>query len=173
MSKVMWENGRMVKMVNGCWLRVAGPSGRVAAVVNEFLIGGEEESKVYELACYGAGRFRQRRFGRWVHVGKGGPGVGKQTVFAHLFPQDSTQVVDFPHLAMVSQAELGTKVGELGKTAETQRRRGGAGGRIQREAGGGGGKRGIGERLEAGFSEKWLCSIIRIYTHLSPFITCS
>ena len=35
-----------------------------------------------------------------------------------------------------------------------------------------GGKWGVGGRLEAGFREKWLCSITRIYTHLPPFITC-
>ena len=33
-------------------------------------------------------------------------------------------------------------------------------------------KWGVERRLEAGFLEKWLCSIIRIYTHLPPFITC-
>jgi|SRR6267154_621995 len=34
-----------------------------------------------------------------------------------------------------------------------------------------GGKLDVGGRLEAGWSEKWLCSIIRNYTHLPPFIT--
>jgi len=44
-----------------------------------------------------------------VEVGKGGQKVGKwigfshlETAFSHLFPRFSTQVVDFPHLAMVS-----------------------------------------------------------------------
>jgi len=60
---------------------------------------------------------------------RAGQMVGKWTGFAHFFPHKSTQVVDFPHLAMVSifweegfhrrgaetqrQAEMGTKVGRL------------------------------------------------------------
>src|SRR5258708_36497522 len=73
---------------------------------------------------------------RWVNLGKGGCEIGKWCSFSHfetaltrLFPHKSTQVVDFPHLAMVSifweegfhrrgaetqrQAEMGTKVGRL------------------------------------------------------------
>ncbi len=56
-------------------------------------------------------RCRKRRIGRRVEVGKGGREVGKAgklsgfshfaTGFAHLFPDDSVQVVDFPHLACV------------------------------------------------------------------------
>ena len=52
----------------------------------------------------GVARCRKRR----VEVGKGGREVGKQTGFshfatgfAHLFPDDSMQVVAFPHLACV------------------------------------------------------------------------
>ena len=62
----------------------------------------------------------KRRDGRWVDLGKGGQKVGKWCSFSHLettltrlFPHKSTQVVDFPHLAMVSQAELGTKIRRL------------------------------------------------------------
>ena len=51
----------------------------------------------------GAGTMEKR-----VEVGKGGCEIGKwcsfshlETAFSHLFPHKSTQVVDFPHLAMV------------------------------------------------------------------------
>jgi hypothetical protein len=52
-------------------------------------------------------------------AGKGGWEIGKRCNFFHLktaltrlFPHKSTQVVDFPHLAVVSQAELGTNMGK-------------------------------------------------------------
>ncbi len=52
----------------------------------------------------GAGTMEKR-----VDVGKGGCEIGKwcsfshfETVFSHLFPCFSTQVVDFPHLGVVS-----------------------------------------------------------------------
>jgi hypothetical protein len=35
------------------------------------------------------------------HMGKGGMEAGNWTGFSRLFPHESTQVVDFPHLAMV------------------------------------------------------------------------
>ena len=66
----------------------------------------------------------KRWAGSRVYVGKGGKVVGKRTGFAHLFPHDSTQVVDFPRMYDVrvflggamkfsfqSQAELGTEMG--------------------------------------------------------------
>jgi len=71
-----------------------------------------------------AGRGGKRRVGRRVYVGKGGRHVVGGTVFSHLFPPDSTQVVDFPHLSAVrvfwisvkfdfqSQAEFGTCMGK-------------------------------------------------------------
>ena len=67
-----------------------------------------------------AGGSGQRRVGTWVRPGLSGQEVGKRPGFAHiartfshLGPDNSTQVVDFPHLAMVSQAELGTKIRRL------------------------------------------------------------
>ncbi len=60
----------------------------------------------------------QRWAGRWVGRRKSGQEAEKRTGFAHmefastrLGPDKSTQVVDFPHLAHASQAELGTSVG--------------------------------------------------------------
>ena len=54
------------------------------------------------------GSFRTRTMGKRVDVGKGGLEMGKWTGFSHfetaltrLFQHDSTQVVDFPHLAHV------------------------------------------------------------------------
>jgi hypothetical protein len=62
--------------------------------------------------------------GRRVNLGKGGQVAVKWTGFSHfepaltrLFPHDSMQVVDFPRMYVVSQAELGTNV-ENGKGAE-------------------------------------------------------
>jgi len=78
----------------------------------------------------------KRWSGMWVNLGKGGCEIEKwrsfshlETGFSRLFPHKSTQVVDFPHLAMVRlfweegfhrrgaetqrQAEMGTKVGRL------------------------------------------------------------
>jgi len=56
-----------------------------------------------------AGSGGQRWVGTWANLGKGGLMVGKRTGFSHLetalthlFPLDSTQVVDFPHLSGVS-----------------------------------------------------------------------
>jgi len=83
-----------------------------------------------------AGEDVKNRAEKRVEVGKGGCEIGKwrsfshfETVFSHLFPCFSTQVVDFPHLAHVRlfweegfhrrgaetqrQAEMGTKVGRL------------------------------------------------------------
>jgi hypothetical protein len=55
-----------------------------------------------------AGRGWQRRVGMWVQPGGSGQEVGKPTGFAHiapgstrLGPDNSTQVVDFPHLSRV------------------------------------------------------------------------
>src|SRR5438445_11296261 len=59
------------------------------------------------------------------------------------------------------QAELGTIVG---RPSGGQARDG----RGPRKMGKGG-KWGVGVRLEAGFREKWLCSITRIYTHLHAY----
>jgi len=51
----------------------------------------------------------KNRFGKWVKVEKGGCETGKwrsfshlETGFSRLFPHKSTQVVDFPRMAMVS-----------------------------------------------------------------------
>jgi hypothetical protein len=64
---------------------------------------------------------------RRLGVGKGGCEIKKWCSFSHLktaltrlFPHKSTQVVDFPHLAMVSQAELGTNVGKAEKKPQRQ-----------------------------------------------------
>src|SRR5882724_6033733 len=50
----------------------------------------------------------KRWSGMWVNLGKGGCEIEKwrsfshlETALTHLFPHKSTQVVDFPHLAMV------------------------------------------------------------------------
>src|SRR5258708_23653391 len=59
---------------------------------------------VVRLTCNGTS---QREAGgggkRWVwkcnQVGKGGQVARQRTGFSHLFPDDSTQVVDFPHLS--------------------------------------------------------------------------
>src|SRR6266481_2440335 len=55
-----------------------------------------------------AGEDVKNRAEKRVEVGKGGCEIGKwrsfshlETVFSHLFPCFSTQVVDFPHLAHV------------------------------------------------------------------------
>src|SRR5882724_4949068 len=59
-----------------------------------------------ETDASGAGQSLARM---WVQQGKGGQGVGKWTGFSHfetalthLFPHDSTQVVDFPRMYVVS-----------------------------------------------------------------------
>jgi len=57
------------------------------------------------------GAHRKRRPGRRIQLGKGGKMVGERTGFAHLFPDDSMQVVDFPHLAMVRHFSVGHKNG--------------------------------------------------------------
>src|SRR6266404_1536983 len=56
-----------------------------------------------------AGGSGKRWTGNWVNLGKGGQEVGKwccfshfETVFSHLFPRFSTQVVDFPRMTVVS-----------------------------------------------------------------------
>ena len=56
-----------------------------------------------------AGSFRTGTMEKRVDLGKGGQEIGKwrsfshfETTLTHLFPPFSTQVVDFPHLAMVS-----------------------------------------------------------------------
>ena len=55
-----------------------------------------------------AGEDVKNRAEKRVEVGKGGCEIGKwrsfshfETTFSHLFPHNSTQVVDFPHLAHV------------------------------------------------------------------------
>src|SRR6266478_4270582 len=72
-----------------------------------------------------AGSFRTGTMGKRVEVGKGGQEIGKWRSFSHfetaltrLFPHVSTQVVDFPHLAMVRVFR------RVRITAEAQRRRG-------------------------------------------------
>ena len=71
-----------------------------------------------------AGEDVKNRAEKRVEVGKGGCEIGKwrsfshfETVFSHLFPHNSTQVVDFPHLGVVSI------FWRRDFTAETQRRR--------------------------------------------------
>jgi hypothetical protein len=56
---------------------------------------------------------------RWADLGKGGRMVGIRTGFSQLFPDDSMQVVDFPHLAHV---RLFWEQGFYGRDAETQGR---------------------------------------------------
>ncbi len=64
-----------------------------------------------------AGGVGKRWVGKRVSGGRCGHGVEEWTSFTHiatastrLSPDNSTQVVDFPHLAMVSQAKLGTSM---------------------------------------------------------------
>ena len=74
-----------------------------------------------------AGAGWKRWIRRSVHVGKGGLEMGKWIGFSRVFPDDSTQVVDFPHLSTLRlfwRAEI---------TAETQRRRGGEKDGVQTE----------------------------------------
>jgi hypothetical protein len=58
------------------------------------------------LRVYSAASENARRGKRWVgkrvDLGKGGKMEGTLTGFSHLFPDDSMQVVDFPHLARLS-----------------------------------------------------------------------
>jgi len=75
-----------------------------------------------------AGEDVKNRAEKRVEVGKGGCEIGKwcsfshlATAFSHLFPHNSTQVVDFPHLAMASQAELGTNMGKTEKNHGNKR----------------------------------------------------
>src|SRR6266404_146858 len=70
-------------------------------------------------------RTRESRNQRRAEVGKGGKMAGKWTSLAHiapgstrLGPDNLMQVVDFPHLSAVSQAKLGTNVGELGENSK-------------------------------------------------------
>jgi hypothetical protein len=85
-----------------------------------------------EVVAGGSGKKCVRK---WANLGKGGCEIGKCCSFSHfetalsrLFPQLSTQVVDFPHLAVVRlfwekgfhrrdaetqrQEEMGTKMGK-------------------------------------------------------------
>jgi hypothetical protein len=71
------------------------------------------------------GTFRTGTMGKRVEVGKGGQKLAKRTGFSHfqtastrLFPRDSTQVVDFPHLVMVG---LFWEQGFYRRDAETPR----------------------------------------------------
>jgi hypothetical protein len=69
-----------------------------------------------------AGIAGQRWVGKRARPGKGGKAVGKRTGFSHLFPDYSTQVVDFPHLTMVRHfldANF-TNERELGKNLELE-----------------------------------------------------
>ena len=70
----------------------------------------ERKGPEIPLAEYGreAGGGGKRWDGKWVDLGKGGKEVGKwtgfshlATTFSHLGPDNSTQVVDFPHLSTV------------------------------------------------------------------------
>ena len=95
-----------------------------------FLIGGEEESIVGKRAGWEMGLSGQKRDGTRAYLGKGGQELGKwtgfshfETAFIHLFPHNSTQVVDCPHLSAVrlfgealkSGKTMGTKMVRLGK----------------------------------------------------------
>jgi hypothetical protein len=88
-----------------------------------FLIRSEEESRICERTGKEVSLSEQRRFGRRVNLGIGGKMAGRRSGFAHLFPDNSTQVVDFPHLMKVSQAKLGTNMGKS-RNAIAQNRRG-------------------------------------------------
>jgi hypothetical protein len=48
-----------------------------------------------------AGRGGKMWAEKWVNLGRSGQEVGKRTDFARLGPDNSTQVVDFPHLGLV------------------------------------------------------------------------
>jgi len=92
-----------MKMVNGRWLRVEGGKELTARERN-----GCAPSKSY-------GRCGKRPYRtldgvvrsgrRWVEMranpGLSGRMAGKWTGFSHLFPDDSTQVVDFPRMCNV------------------------------------------------------------------------
>jgi hypothetical protein len=80
-----------------------------------------------------------------------------ETALTRLFPHKSTQVVDFPRMAMVS-IFWGRGIHRRGGETPSQIR--------QRDEHG---KWSIGGRLGEGFVGKWLCSITRIYTHLHDF----
>src|SRR5260221_8525444 len=119
----------MIKMANGRLMRVE-PSG----AWNQYVERGPHRyaaeatricpSSTYYTGSKGCGRRTgaggQRRAGKWVYVGKGGKVVGKRTGFAHmapafshLGPDESLQVVDFPHLTHV---RLFWGSPEIGKT---------------------------------------------------------
>jgi hypothetical protein len=120
------RSGRMegMKMVNGGWLRVECRSGNAAADETQVKHGcdglgsrngaGMWRERAPELGAarrpylVEAGRGGKRWVGEWVQLGKGGWMTGKRTGFSHfetalthLFPHNSTQVVDFPHLRVV------------------------------------------------------------------------
>jgi hypothetical protein len=107
----------MVKMVNGRLMRVE-PSG----AWNQYVERGPHRyaaeatricpSPTYYIGSKGCGRRAggggQGRAGKWVILSKGGKMVGKRTglahiapAFSHLGPDESLQVVDFPHLTHV------------------------------------------------------------------------
>jgi hypothetical protein len=72
--------------------------------------------------------FRTGTMEKRAEVGKGGQETGKWRSFSHfetaltrLFPRFSTQVVDFPRIEHVSQAELGTNMGKTEKNHRNKR----------------------------------------------------
>ena len=88
----------------GVWNQAAGPEAGAPTMAREAGAGGK--------------RWVERWVERWVQPGEGGQKVEKQTGFSHfetvltrLFPHDSTQVVDFPHLGVVSNFWGGHEIG--------------------------------------------------------------
>jgi len=109
-------------------------SGRATTDAPEFLIfelrflienGGA--LSFHKRSVWDAGASEKRWVGRSVHVGKGALEMGKWTGFSRHFPDDSMQVVDFPHLSTLRLFWRG----EI--TAEAQRRRGGEKDGVQTE----------------------------------------
>jgi hypothetical protein len=94
---------------SGVWELVAGPEAGVPPKTREARLGGK------------------RRYASCAFTALSGCRVGEWTGFSHLetalprlFPHDSTQVVDFPHIEHVNQAELGANLGKPKRTTEAQ-----------------------------------------------------
>ena len=104
MSNQGWQNGG-VKTENGVleWREAEGGAGVKEywshGAVSLPCCAGPEAGAPRKAREAGAGG--KRWGGKWVDLGKGG-GAGNRTGFSHLGPDNSTQVVDFPRICMVS-----------------------------------------------------------------------
>ena len=90
----LWSSGAGTQGVGprGAW----NPHGKWSVGVLEYWGRRLQESV---RAAGGVVRSGQKCVGKWVQLGKGGKKVGNRTGFSHLFPDVSTQVVDFPLLS--------------------------------------------------------------------------